>query len=255
MNQAMITIVEVKKNRKKYLVSTLNNDYSFEEDTIIKYGIFKNKEFTKDELENIIRDDQKNKILNIALFYLSFRNRTVFEVYTYLRKKDYSEQLVLSIIDRLKDLEYLNDRSFSLELIDYYIRINKGPKVIIEKLKQKGIDELIINETMVLYDDETVKNVIQTIIEKNINNNIQEPIKKQKQKLYNKLLRDGFSGSVILSMINQFEFIEDCEENLIKEIEKSKKRYSKYDEKIMKNKIITSLLNKGYEYNVIKKYL
>ncbi|HHX78275.1 MAG TPA: hypothetical protein GX695_00785 [Acholeplasmataceae bacterium] len=255
MNQAMITIVEVKKNRKKYLVSTLNNDYSFEEDTIIKYGIFKNKEFTKDELENIIRDDQKNKILNIALFYLSFRNRTVFEVYTYLRKKDYSEQLVLSIIDRLKDLEYLNDRSFSLELIDYYIRINKGPKVIIEKLKQKGIDELIINETMVLYDDETVKNVIQTIIEKNINNNIQEPIKKQKQKLYNKLLRDGFSGSVILSMINQFEFIEDYEENLIKEIEKSKKRYSKYDEKIMKNKIITSLLNKGYEYNVIKKYL
>ena len=173
MNQAMITIVEVKKNRKKYLVSTLNNDYSFEEDTIIKYGIFKNKEFTKDELENIIRDDQKNKILNIALFYLSFRNRTVFEVYTYLRKKDYSEQLVLSIIDRLKDLEYLNDRSFSLELIDYYIRINKGPKVIIEKLKQKGIDELIINETMVLYDDETVKNVIQTIIEKNIKNNIQ----------------------------------------------------------------------------------
>ena len=255
MNQSMITIVEVKKNRKKYLVSTLNNDYSFEEDTIIKYGIFKNKEFTKDELENIIRDDQKNKILNIALFYLSFRNRTVFEVYTYLRKKDYSEQLVLSIIDRLKDLEYLNDRSFSLELIDYYIRINKGPKVIIEKLKQKGIDELIINETMVLYDDETVKNVIQTIIEKNINNNIQEPIKKQKQKLYNKLLRDGFSGSVILSMINQFEFIEDYEENLIKEIEKSKKRYSKYDEKIMKNKIITSLLNKGYEYNVIKKYL
>ena len=255
MNQAMITIVEVKKNRKKYLVSTLNNDYSFEEDTIIKYGIFKNKEFTKDELENIIRDDQKNKILNIALFYLSFRNRTVFEVYTYLRKKDYSEQLVLSIIDRLKDLEYLNDRSFSLELIDYYIRINKGPKVIIEKLKQKGIDELIINETMVLYDDETVKNVIQTIIEKNINNNIQEPIKKQKQKLYNKLLRDGFSGSVILSMINQFEFIEDYEENLIKEIEKSKKRYSKYDEKIMKNKIITSLLNKGYEYNVIKNYL
>lgn len=255
MNQSMITIIEVKKNRKKYLVSTLNNDYSFEEDTIIKYGIFKNKKFTKEEIENIIIDDQKNKILNIALFYLSFRNRTVFEVYSYLRKKDYSEQLVLSIIDRLKDLEYLNDRSFSLELIDYYIRINKGPKVIIEKLKQKGIDELIINETMVLYDDETVKNVIQTIIEKNINNNIQEPIKKQKQKLYNKLLRDGFSGSLILSMINQFEFIEDCEENLIKEIEKSKKRYSKYDEKIMKNKIITSLLNKGYEYNVIKKYL
>lgn len=255
MIQSMIKIIDVKKSKNKYIVSTINKDYSFEEDTIIKYAIFKNKEFSEQEVENIIIDDQKNKILNIALYYLSFRSRSVFEVYSYLRKKEYSEELVLSLIDKLKVLEYLDDKVFSRELLDYHIRINKGPKVVIEKLKLKGIEEEVINETMVLYDNSIIKDVIKTIIEKNINKNIKEPIKKQKQKLYSKLIRDGFSGSIVFNMINQFEFIEDCEDNLIKEIEKSKKHYSKYDDKIMKSKVIASLLNKGYEYSIIKKYL
>lgn len=255
MIQSMIKIIDVKKKGKKYIVSTLNKDYSLEEDTIIKYAIYKNKKFSINQLESIIIDDQKNKVLNIALYYLSFRSRSVFEVYSFLKKKDYSEDLVLSVIDKLIKFKYLDDSVFSSELLDYYIRINKGPRVIIEKLKQKGIEDSIIIETMVLYDDETAKKVIETIIEKNINKNIQFPIRKQKQRLYNKLLRDGFSGSVILSIINQFRFVEDCEESLIKEIEISKKRYSKYDDKVKRNKIIASLLNKGYEYSIIKKHL
>ncbi|MDD2258989.1 MAG: RecX family transcriptional regulator [Bacilli bacterium] len=255
MNQSMIKIIDVTKNRKKFIVSTLNKDYTFEEDTIIKYAIYKNKEFTEKEFENIVIDNQKYIILNVALYYLSFRSRSIYEVYSYLRKKDYSEDLVLVVIEKLKDLEYLDDFSFSKELLDYYIRNNKGPKFILEKLKQKGIESFIINEIMLLFDNETETKIIHTIIEKNIKKNIHEPIKKQKQKLYNKLLRDGFSSNRILSIINQYKFIADCEQTLIKEIEIIKKRYSKYDEKIMKNKIITSLLNKGYDYAIIKKYL
>lgn len=255
MHQSIIKIITVKKSRRKYLVSTLNKDYFFEEDTIIKYGIYKNVEFNEKEFENIIRDDQKNKILNIALFYLSFKNRSIFEVYAYLRKKEYPEDLVLAVIDQLKELKYLDDNVFAANMLDYYIRINKGPRVLFEKLKQKGVDEAIINEIIISYDSETEKNVIETIIEKNINKNIHEPIKKQKLKLYNKLARDGFSSNIIFSIINHLKFIDESEENLIKEIEKSKTRYSKYEDKIMRNKVITSLMNKGYDYSVIKKYL
>ena len=65
--------------------------------------------------------------------------------------------------------------------------------------------------------------------------------------IYQKLLRSGYHSEVINKVLESLEYGEDSQENLEKE-------YLKIVSKTTdRNKIITSLLAKGYKYEDIKK--
>ena len=55
-----IKVLSVKKKRKKYKVETNLDSHTLEEDIIIKYNIFKDKEFEEKEFKKIL---EENKVL------------------------------------------------------------------------------------------------------------------------------------------------------------------------------------------------
>ena len=79
------------------------------------------------------------------------------------------------------------------------------------------------------------------------------PPKKQKQNLYEKLLRDGFESDLIGQVLSQATFVDESEATLAKEISRLQVKYRNADKKSVAMKIVANLIGKGYEYsNIIK---
>ena len=75
------------------------------------------------------------------------------------------------------------------------------------------------------------------------------PVKKQKQLIYEKLLRDGFSMELVMEALSKTDFDSNHHERLHRDF---KKIIEKEDNEA---KIITKLMQKGYEYSEIKSLL
>jgi len=90
-------------------------------------------------------------LFNKALFFLKFRPRTEKEVYDYLLKKikstHYSTNDVEKVIEKLKEMDLLNDKKFIEEYVSFYSKNNpKSKKVLTLELLRKGVDKDLIDE-------------------------------------------------------------------------------------------------------------
>lgn len=243
-------VLSVKKLKLKYKVETTENKYSFSEETIIKYSIFKGKEFSNEELDVIQDEENKNSLMNKAINYLSYQARSINEVKKYLIDKECSAELSEVIIQKIQDLGYLDDEALANSLLDYVIRTYKGPKVLEAKLVQKDIEEELIAKTVNKFNILREEEVLEQLLEKILPKYKSYPLKKQKILIYQKLLRDGFSSEAINKYLNSVSYIDESDDVLEKELKKLLNRYEVIDYKI-KSSIISKLMNKGYDYSRI----
>lgn len=258
-----IKIISVEKiaKKNKYKVITTENEYLVSEDLLIKYQLFKDKTYSKQYFEevfqNIIQDTFLNKIINL----LSISNKSEYEVITYIhtqeeKSKQYlNEKQINDIISILYQYNYLDDNKLCINLIDYYIRNNKGPLYIKQKLKEKKIDEKIINCHLNSYTSTKEEEIIAKIIEKESNADL--PINKQKQSIINKLIRNGFTPSLVYNIVNKTVFNDNSEQFIIKDYWKIYNRVKDKEKTDNEKKqlIINYLLNKGYDYKIIKEVI
>ena len=90
-------------------------------------------------------------LFNKALFFLKFRPRTEKEVYDYLFKKikstHYSTDDVEKVIEKLKEMDLLNDKKFIEDYVSFYSKNNpKSKKVLTLELLKKGVNKNLIDE-------------------------------------------------------------------------------------------------------------
>lgn len=243
-------VQSVEKKKKKYQVITDKNKYLFSEETILKFLIFKDKSLSEKDLQEINKYEKFNLVFLKALNYLSYQARSESEMVKYLLSKEAEPYEVDQIISQLKNMGYLNDEDFVKYNLDYIIRNQKGPKVLEQKLKQKGIDESLIQKALLRYSQEIEGNLIDEIIEKMVIKNKKLPLIKQKQSLYQKLIRDGFSNELVNAAINRVIFIDESDDTLLLELNKLLSKYDVLDYEA-RTKIINRLMNKGYPYSKV----
>lgn len=257
MKEIKILGLEKKQISKKYKVVTSEDDYNFSEDMIIKYHIFKDAVFTKKEFDKILEDSLKDDYFNKVLNYIGASPKSVYEIEKYIHDKErkskqyLKEYQIQEIIDRVEKLGYLNDEELCNNVLDYYIRNNKGPLFIKNKLIEKRIDENLIEEVLQKYTYDIESDVIDRVISKEKNNGY--TVKKFKINLTNKLIRNGFTSSLVYSKVDKLEVEDNNEELIEKDFSKiyykvMKKDISDYDRKQL---ILANLLSKGYEYREI----
>ena len=246
-----VEILNITKNKKKFNVTTTKGDYIFCEDTIIENYVLKGKIFSEEEFNRIIDSENKFSLYNKTLNFISYQMRSVKEIVDYLKAKDASKEQIEEIIRKITNLGYLNDYSFANNMLESLIIRQKGPLALQMKLKEKGIDEEVIAKTMSSYDDHLQEKIALEIIKSQIGKNTDLPAKKQKQLLYEKLIRNGFSGNVVSQLLSDVDFIDESDETLEKEIARLRIKYRNDEPHIQKTKMIANLMNKGYEYQSI----
>ena len=96
------------------------------------------------------------KAKNQALKYLSYRDRSKWEITQYLEKKQHSHLVIQQTLEYLENLDYVDDQRFALQWGQFNINKKKlGRNRLYLELLNKGIDR------------ETLENILNTLYENN----------------------------------------------------------------------------------------
>jgi len=127
-----------------------------------------------------------------AIKYLAIRDRTVKETTDYLLRKGYSTQETQEAIDRLVEVDLLNDRRTAQHWVDYWLACKpRGRKRMDMDLRRHGVDREIIEEVLTAVDDEMELELALRLL---TGRQVQDW---PRQKLYRFLQYRGFSYLVI----------------------------------------------------------
>lgn len=262
MMKKMFKILKVTKKGQKYIVdyhvcdedgklqdSEETQNITCIEDQIIEYRIFKDKIYQENEFEQIIKFGSLSKWLSKSMHFISYKMRTEKELRTYMKDSELTDEQVNSIIQKLYEYHFLDDDKYASCFISNAVSQGKGTKYIRYTLLEKGITNDLIDKYLADSDEEYQYSIIFEKMQKEVAKLTKYPLKKQIQKIREKLQRLGFSSSIIKKVISNLNFEEDITESI-------KKDYLKITSKTSdKNKIIQNLLSKGYEYQDIKKLI
>lgn len=263
-----ITKIEQQKKSKKRYSIYVDGDFvcGIDEEILINYALHKDMEVTAEKLKQIQAAENDHKLYNQALNYLSYGLRTEKEILEYLYKQNgkkdqqVSEEVIHDTMSKLKDLGYLNDHEYAKSYVrTKYSLNNKGPNVIAQELKTKGIEEFDIQDALMEYPINEQLNNIEILIEKFIKTNKKLPTKMMKTKLYTHLMTKGYSKELVNEAMLDLTFEEalDREDELLEKeaqtyLRKHSRKHSGYD---LKQKISQSLYGKGFDYELIKHWL
>lgn len=255
LEQIEVLSIRKAKAKDKYVIITNNQEYVWSEDTIVKYSILKGRVLTNEDLEEVLKYENKNTAFQKAIKYISFQMRSTNEVIKNLEKCEYDQDTISFVITRLSDLSFLDDEAYCKNQLDYAINNKKGPNWLKQKLQSKYIEKKQIELVVRLYPEDVEEQLIKEIVDKIGEKNKHQPVKKQQLALRSKLVRDGFSTSIISKVLGTKQYTDESESLIPRHIEKLNRKYDKLDSKTKKQKIYQNLLLKGYDYAKISKYI
>lgn len=148
------------------------------------------------------------RLLGASFRYLSYRQRSEKEIVEYLAKKaakiDDASEAVHAVINRLKELQFIDDEKFAAWWISSRMgRKPKGAQLVARELAGKGVDKAIIAAAMdAAGGQEGQIEAAKRAITPKMRLWAALPIMEQKRKLYEFLGRRGFSSQVISHAID-----------------------------------------------------
>lgn len=239
------------KNKKGNIYEiTLSNKekITLYDDVILKYNLLITKEIKDNELNNILKDNDKIKAYLLAIKYIRVKLRTEDEIKKKL--KDYDKDTINYVINRLNKEKYLNNDLYIKAYINDSINLKfEGPNKILYDLKKMKFKEDEINNYLLTIVNDIWINKIRKYIKKKIetNKSLSKIFleKKIKEDLFNK----GFYKEDIDRVLNEFT-IEEDKSIYEKEYTKLKNKLSKkYSNEELEYRIKISLYKKGFNQN------
>lgn len=247
-----MNITKIEKKKRLYLVEfdTAKRLY-VTEDTIVHFMLSKGQTLSEQEVEEIEAYAQLSYGKHLALYYLSFRQRTCKEVATYLAKYQIQPEVARQIISRLIEENWLNDSQYVAD----YLQTNllsgdKGPRALLYKLRQKGIDKDLIEEQLEGMEFSDLADKVAAKLVNRYEGRL--PQRAVKDKVTQQMMGKGFYYEDVQRSLAALDWEKDEEteqELLEKETAKQyrilSRRYEGYD---LKQRLIQSLLRKGFDY-------
>ncbi len=175
-------------------------------ETIVKNNLKTGMDIEKEILDNLQLESEKTTALEKLVNYMGSRLRTEKQLWDYLKGKGYAEVTCNYCMEKLKEYNYINDAQY----VNSFIQVNKskkGKKLLAYELKQKGIDDKLLDTSFEDYENDLES--IKLIALKYLKN--KDLAKENFQKAYRHLMSKGFESSEVLKVLNQI-FKEDiCE--------------------------------------------
>ncbi|WP_233144108.1 recombination regulator RecX [Lottiidibacillus patelloidae] len=266
MSKTIISkITTQKKNMERFNIFIKKNEqesyaFSVDQDVLITFGLRKGMEIDNKLINEILYKDEIKKAYNQSLNYLSYRMRSAHEVSVYLKKKEVEPHIIDEVIEKLFSYNFLNDLDFAKA----YVRSKKntsvkGPTVIKNELKEKGVSQLNIDEGLKEYSYEEQLEKAKMFAEKKIaKEENRRSMKELKDKVGQTLQMKGFSRDIINEVFNEIS-VEKTENEEREALEfhgrKAHRKYQGYDGWEYEQKMKTYLLRKRFSYDLIQQFI
>lgn len=260
----MRTVTKIQQQKKalhRYNIF-LNEAYAFsvDEEIIVRYHIHKGMELTKDDLEEIMNHEDLHRHYMMVINYLSYRMRSKQEIDTYLRQKEVTTRVSAEIIERLEKEQLIDDLAFAEAFVrDRMNQTSKGPRVIMNELREKGIDAETAKSAVALYDEENQFTKAFKWAQAEAKKKSPHALNKRKEQMRYKLMQKGFASDVVSGIMNEIEIEVDEEEEwrrLEKQADTLLHRYEKKHEGYeLKMKLKAALYNRRFSGTLIDQYI
>lgn len=240
----------------------LDDKYAFpiSESVMIKYRVFKGMEVDAALQAEMVAADDVAKAYARALDYLSHQLRTEKEVHDKLRDEDLDEGVITATMVQLRELHLLDDQQYA----DAYVRTakrtsDKGPRVIRQKLRLKGVGEQLIDDALAgqFSSDDRLENATEAA-QKLAKRYGKLAFKTMQQKVRQGLMTKGFEPDIISAAIENLDLQPDADEQwdaLVTQGDKLWRRNRKYgfSERALRTK--RSLYQKGFLMDDINRFI
>jgi regulatory protein len=208
----MSVITEISKQKKgnRYNIF-LDGEFAVgsSQETLAEFGLYKGKDCTSIKLEDIIKFDFQQRILDKALRLISSSPKTKknlrFRLTGDLKdvSKEYSieinlEQLIEGVLEKLENMGFIDDLKFATEFVNS--RMNnklRSIEFIKMELMKKGVDNEIIKQALL----EAPTNDLNTARELLIKKYGSDKIQKEDSKKINYLRTKGYNWDIISKFI------------------------------------------------------
>ncbi len=166
-----------------------------------RYQIREGEELSEANYREITEVVLKKRARLRCMNLLKSRDRTEYQLRVKLSQGDYPQEIIEDAIQYVKSYRYVDDVAFASRYIEFR-QESKNRQILIQELRQKGISKEDIQAAFDEKEPVDESEMIRKWIEKKrIDPETAEP--KEKQKLYQFLLRKGFSYSEISKVIRE----------------------------------------------------
>lgn len=161
---SVITKIEVQKNNKDRVNLYIDDAFytGMNIEVVMKHQLKKGVDISEDLLEKIIFDDVKGEAFNKAIKYIGSSLKSVKQIKDYLKKKEYSGEVVRLVIDKLCEYKYVDDYEFAKSFVLTYSK-KYGKLKIVSMLKSKGVEDNIIDD---VFEEEKLESNIERVARK-----------------------------------------------------------------------------------------
>lgn len=237
-------IVKIKDNKYKiYLEDDIITTY---DNVILENDLLYKKSIDKELYNKIVYDTSFYDIYNKVVKYILKKRRSEKEILKYLEKYNLSKLDINKIIDKLKQLNLINDLEYCRAFINdkVYLSKNGFNKIRIDLLEQNIPIDIIENELSKV-DQSIINNRLEKLILKKINSNHKYSNNHLKQKILNEMINLGYSKNSIIEILDKN--MHNDEDIVKREFDKLyNKLKNKYSGNELNLKIKQKLLVKGF---------
>lgn len=203
----IVSITETGKRKKIVAILTdaedeIQVDGAFVSDHAIREGM----EVADDLWAAWLGEWRHRRAMDAALRYLGYRSRTRAQMEEYLRGKDFPAKTVTEVAEKLIGYGYLDDRRYAKEYMEGKLRDRSlGRMRIRMALRERGISDDIIEETLAGYDEDAELSQAVACLQKQIRQRQGKSPEIRKKQCYAALARRGFNWETIQRAWNAVE--------------------------------------------------
>jgi len=196
-----ITALQVQKKNPQRVNVFVDGEFAFGLAHIVAAWLKVGQELSETKIAELKAHDQKEQALQRALNLISYRPRSEAEVRNNLKKHQIPEETTTQVITRLRETGILNDQQFAETWIENRAAFRPRSKFALRmELKQKGVDEEIIEETLTNINDEEQAYEAGQKKARQLRSTDEQEFKR---KLFGFLARRGFNYEVTSSVVKK----------------------------------------------------
>lgn len=151
----MITALQLQKRKKERVNLFLDGEFAFALHLSLAANLQKGQTLTPTQIDELQQADEVQSAYQSALHVLSHRPRSQAEVEQHLRSKGFAPSIIASVVQRLVTEHYLDDQAFAQFWLENREQFRpRSARALRYELRQKGLDNALIDETLVTVDEE-----------------------------------------------------------------------------------------------------
>jgi regulatory protein len=201
-----ITSIKPQKNKKRVNVY-LDGKFGFGLDleTFVKLRLRVEQELSDEETEKIVKKSEFQSVYDKMLRFASLRPRSEKEYNSWLRKHKVHKSLHNELFNRLKRLDFVNDKRFAAWWIEQRQQFRpKSKRILNQELRVKGINKEIIDEVLKEEEIDEISAAKRVLTKKKYMWKKYQGFEKR-VKMSNFLARKGYSWDTIRKVVGEFD--------------------------------------------------